>query len=78
MLRNHLKLHWKWHPEFFRKVYDFGKSETKNISSGDDFQFEKVFSVDVNLLKEKEDCENIANQNNKKMQNIIEISLEYH
>jgi hypothetical protein len=37
-----------------------------------------VFSVDVNLLKEKEDCENIANQNNKKMQNIIEISLEYH
>ena len=59
MLRNHLKLHLKWYPEFQK----FGTIGNKNNSSGDDFQSEKVFSVDVNLLKEKAHCENISSEN---------------
>ena len=65
MLRNHLKLHLKRHSEFQKSLWFWKKSETKNNSSSDDFQSEIVFSVDVNLLKEKDGYENIANENNE-------------
>ena len=41
-----------------------------------DFQSKKSFFVGLNLRKVKGDCENISNENNQKMQHIIENSSE--
>ena len=56
------------------------KSETTNNSSDDDFQSKKAFSVDVNLRKVKEDCENISNEfkTSKKCRTSLKSAQEIH